>query len=646
MSLLRQLLVSVAAVTILLLIGSQMLNIDTARRYLDDELRTRGETAAATLASVYARDATPDEATWRAVAQDLFSSGAYREIDVRGSLDFEYRKDGPRDAVPAWFDALIALKPYVAQRSFQAAHGMRGTVSVIADDTNAMRTLWRHSIALALLVVFAGLCWVVYAGGLVRWLQTRLLRGISAQVRALAGVNDEEPPAALPPWREVADVADALAEARERLRMTAEEANARIESLQLELNLDAVTRLPNRKYFFNELRRALNSGPHGANAESGHVLMFRQRDLAAINRHMPRDFTDQWLRSVALRLDQKLGRRHTPAFLLARLNGSDFALLLDGVAGSQVDTLAEQLRQELRALRVSLGENQWCRWALAFAPYARGDHASELLAQIDHALMRAESANTDAPMRAEAPVRSEAAGELQWRDTLVMALEQHRFSLASRALHGPEGEVLRTEATLMLHDADAQAPISAQSFMPAAIRLGMSAECDIQAVRLALDWLVSHGGRLALRVALPSLGQPNFLSRLGQMLRDRPAQAARLVFEVDARGLVENFVNVRGLCEVVCDAGARIGVRGLADDFSAITRLHELPIAYVKLGASFVDAMARSPGSRHLAASVRETARTLGVEVYADGSTDADTRVFLQRIGIAAVGYATEAVAA
>ncbi len=84
--------------------------------------------------------------------------------------------------------------------------------------------------------------------------------------------------------------------------------------------------------------------------------MFRQRDLAAINRHMPRDFTDQWLRSVALRLDQKLGRRHMPAFLLARLNGSDFALLLHGVPATQVDALAEQLRHELRALRVSLGK--------------------------------------------------------------------------------------------------------------------------------------------------------------------------------------------------------------------------------------------------------------------------------------------------
>ncbi|ANN71583.1 EAL domain-containing protein [Bordetella bronchialis] len=644
MSLLRQLLASVAVVTAVLLIVSQTLNIDTARRYLGQELRTRGETAAATLATVYARDPAPDPRTWQAVVHDIFSTGAYRRIQVQGSVAFEERKDDAQDAAPAWFTSLISVAPAAAVRPFQAADGRQGTVTVVADDTEALRALWHHSIALALLVALAGGCWLIYAGGLVRWLQKRLLQGISAQVRALAGGDPD--PAALPAWREVAEVADALAETRARLRMTAEEAHARIESLQLELNLDPVTRLPNRKYFFNELRRALTNGARDPDAGGGHVLMFRQRDLAAINRHMPRDFTDQWLRSVGLRLDQKLGRRHVPPFLVARLNGSDFALLLHGASAAQAETLAGQLRQELRALRVSLGENRWCRWALAMAPYSRAGNASELLALLDHALMRAESADTDEPVHAQAPGPAEAAGELQWRDTLVMALEQHRFSLAARALQTADGMPLRTEATLMLHDADAQAPIAAEVFMPAAIRLGMSSECDIQAVRLALDWLVSHGDTLAIAVTLPSLAQGSFLPRLGQMLRDRPAQAGRLVFEVEARGLVEHFANVRGLCEVVCDAGARIGVRCLADDFSAMTRLHQLPIAYVKLGASFVGAMGRSPGARHLAAAVRQTAEGLGVAVYADGPTDTDTAAFLDRTGIATVGYSAEAVAA
>jgi diguanylate cyclase (GGDEF)-like protein len=644
MSLLRQLVVSVVAATALLFIASQALSIDTARRYLREELQARGEGTAAALATVYAHDPAPSEDRWRSIAHELYAGGAYRLVKVEGGIPFEYRGDAEASRAPAWFGRLLALAPVPATRAFTTSQGGSGTVTVLADDAKAVHALWRQSIALALLVALGGVSWLLYVGGMLRWLQKRLLHGISVQVRALA--RGEADPQALPPWREMADVADALVEAREQFRTTAEEANARIESLQLELNLDPVTRLPNRKYFFNELRRALNSGPREDGAEAGYVVMFRQRDLAAINRHMPRDFTDQWLRSVALRLDQKLGRRHLPAFLLGRLNGSDFALLLHGVPSAQASTLAEQLRHELSALRVSLGERNWCRWALAIAPYAGGDNASELLALLDHGLMRAESSDTDAIVHAEEPGLAEAAGEHQWRDTLVMALEQHRFSLSTQYVLGPDGSLLREEGALMLHDAEAPAPIPAHIFMPAAIRLGLSSECDIQAVRLALDWLVSHAGKLALAVAVPSLGQSNFLPRLGQMLQDRPAQAGRLTLEIEARGLVDNFANVRGLCEVVSDAGARVGVRRLAQDFVAMTRLHELPIAYVKLDEDFVNGIATRPGSRHLATSVRETAKALGVEVYADGASDEQTQRFLDRIGIVPVHYSTEPVTA
>jgi EAL domain-containing protein (putative c-di-GMP-specific phosphodiesterase class I) len=189
----------------------------------------------------------------------------------------------------------------------------------------------------------------------------------------------------------------------------------------------------------------------------------------------------------------------------------------------------------------------------------------------------------------------------------------------------------------MLHDTDMPQPVPARIFMPAAVRLGLSAECDIQAVRLGLDWLVAKPGQLVLRLALPSLNQSKFLARLAQMLRDRPAQATRTVFEIEAQGLMEHYADVRALCEIATDAGARVGLRGLSQDFGALLRLHQLPIAYLKLGGEFVGGMTQSPGGRQLAASTAETARTLGIEVYAEDVPDEKTRQLLQQLGIIAV---------
>ncbi|OWT77181.1 MULTISPECIES: EAL domain-containing protein [unclassified Achromobacter] len=485
-------------------------------------------------------------------------------------------------------------------------------------------------VILALTVVVAGLCWAASAVVLLRWLDRRLLAEVSRRLRAL-GDPDAGAVPPLPPLREFANVNDALARASDLFRATAEEASARIESMQVELNLDAVTRLPNRRYFHNELRRALTLAD---SAGTGHVLMFRQRDLIEINRRMPRENADQWLRSLAHRLDQLLGRRHTPPYLLARLNGSDFALLMPATAPAQAQQAGEKLRLELRALRLALGEQRWCRWALAMDHYGPQDQASDLLARLDHALMRAESSDDDAIEHANGDNRGDNTGEHQWRDTLIAGLDQHRFSLDVQALRGASDTVLRNEATLVLHDAEAPAPVTATRFMPAAIRLGLSAECDIQAVRLGLDWLVSHQGQLAIRLALASLAQSNFLPRLGQLLRDRPTQTARLVLEIDAHGLADNYAAARTLCEVATDAGARVGVRRLSKNFAAMTRLHQLPISYVKMGGEFISEMTQSPGSRHLAASVSETARQLKIDAYAVDIPDGKTEVLLRELGI------------
>ena len=90
-----------------------------------------------------------------------------------------------------------------------------------------------------------------------------------------------------------------------------------------------------------------------------------------------------------------------------------------------------------------------------------------------------------------------------------------------QALQDVSGGLLHHEASLTLHDASGADPVPASIFMPPAVRLGLSAECDIQALRLGLDWLYAQHGRCGARGALGSLSQPGFLARLEKMLGDR-----------------------------------------------------------------------------------------------------------------------------
>ncbi|NEV03752.1 EAL domain-containing protein, partial [Achromobacter xylosoxidans] len=426
----------------------------------------------------------------------------------------------------------------------------------------------------------------------------------------------------------------ALVDAQRQVAATVQEQNARIESLQSEIHRDAVTRLPNRKYFIDHFRQALADPAPEA---GGHILMFRQRDLAQINRHLSRAFTDQWLRSSSDRLRKLVDGGGDGDMTLARISGSDFALLMPRTSAPQAGLLAERVRHELRSLRVPMDKHGWCRWALAMAAFTPGDNISDTLARLDHALMCAESADDDQIAPASQAADSTRIGEYSWHDALSTALEQHRFSLSVQPLADVSGALLHYEASLTLHDADGADPVPASIFMPPAVRLGLSAECDIQAIRLGLDWLYTHADALTVHVSLASLAQGAFLSRLERMLADRPALASRLILEVDAAALVEHGADMRQLCQIVSQGGGRIGLSRLSQQFGAMEHLHEYPLSYVKLCGGFVTGILHSPGSQHLAATVVATAVSLRMSVYAEDVPDEATRAILEQIGVRAI---------
>lgn len=631
MSTLRRLILCTALLIAFILLGAQALGMLAAHRYLNTQLAQQGQAGASALAWALSHDAAGAQDKAR-LADDLFAAGTYALVRIageNGDTQVERREPAPDrpDRARDWRNGWLAMEAPAATRPYQAPDGRRlGTVTVQADARLARDTLWQGGVRVIGLTLAAGVFWVLFAANLLRWIEARAAREIHDRVRAQA-------PDGGAPGRPGELTDQALVDAQRQVAATVQEQNARIESLQSEIHRDAVTRLPNRKYFIDHFRQALTDQAPEA---GGHILMFRQRDLAQINRHLSRAFTDQWLRSSSDRL-RKLVDGGGGDMTLARISGSDFALLMPRTSAPQAGLLAERVRHELRSLRVPMDKHGWCRWALAMAAFTPGDNISDTLARLDHALMCAESADDDQIAPASQAADSTRIGEYSWHDALSTALEQHRFSLSVQALADVSGALLHYEASLTLHDAEGADPVPASIFMPPAVRLGLSAECDIQAIRLGLDWLYTHADALTVHVSLASLAQGAFLSRLERMLADRPALASRLILEVDAAALVEHGADMRQLCQIVSQGGGRIGLSRLSQQFGAMEHLHEYPLSYVKLCGGFVTGILHSPGSQHLAATVVATAISLRMSVYAEDVPDDATRAILEQIGVRAI---------
>ncbi len=405
----------------------------------------------------------------------------------------------------------------------------------------------------------------------------------------------------------------------------------RIDALKAALARDGVTQLVNRQEFINRLLQAIQSH----DPDFGHVLVFRQRDLSAINRQMPRHLTDQWLRTTAQRLTELLNNTPgTSRFMLARLNGSDFALLMPGVHNPHAVLWAERIREILLQARLPLADDEMCRWALGLVSYALGDNVADLLATLDHTLMRAENRGPDRLVVGDGSSLEVATGEFAWHDTLVTALEQNGFFLATEPLEDTDGVLVRHDARLMLQTEAGAPAVPPDIFIPAAVRLGLSAQCDIQAVRLGLDWLANDPGKLSVRIAMPTLTQDGFVDRLQALVSARSDLAQRLILEIDAHAIATLYSRVRVLSDMLSAAGVPLGVRRLSEQLQAIAHLHTLKIAYLRIGGPFVRGLCHSPGSRDLVTSVITTAHALAVQVHADDVPDAPCVEMLKGLGV------------
>ena len=630
MSLLRRLLLSVSVAIVAILLGTLALSIGAARQYLDGQLQSQSENAVSALALSLSQPANQDPVTRELLMMALFDSGQFRSIRLTGTQGqtlFERAHPAAHSssAAPQWFSDALPLATPVGERVISNGWQQVGKLTVVVDSAFARDALWSSAVRTTLLVVGAGALWALFVMGLVQWFRKVLHEEVESQV---LNIGNEQEPAAVSVAQgsrvaELAMVSSAIRSTSVRVHASAKEQTQRIEVLELETNSDAVTQLPNRKYFVNELQKALQSD----DTAQGHVLMVRQRDLQALNASVPRHQVDEWLHSVWQQVRTLLAEQAQLHAQLARLNGSDFVVMLPGDLGPQDMQVVQQLRKLLQSLSLGWGQGRWSRWAFALTAYGRGDSVAQVLTRLDQGLMQAESAGHGDVEYVEQHIldgQEQAATAGHWQSLLAHALQTPQaLRIAVQAVHSRAAGApqLRHEASLELCRADGQV-LGGALFLPAVVRLGLSAQYDLKAIELGLQWLASHAGQpLVVRVSVPSLEHEGFVPGLQQLLQAAQAQPGGqgvgcLILELDAHALELSPELVAEVEHVLTAAGAGMGLRRLDQAPKALVHLAGLPLRYVKLGGHTVEKALTNDGMRFLLQAMVHTAHARAARVY------------------------------
>ncbi|CAM5783803.1 EAL domain-containing protein [Castellaniella caeni] len=621
----RQLLVISTLVIACILVGMLAVGTRMMDRQLDGQLQIDGDNAVATLALLVS--VQPDAAARARVLAAAFQQGRFAALALRGDDDtvaFEARRLSPGVAgAPSGLMAWADIQPHQAQRQIAGV----GRLSLVLDPTPAREALWAHVAQWLWLALGIAAFWALFLAALLARLRKALAETPAAEgpeIKVTQTHGDEN--------------AELLDEVRERVAPSMGEQMARIEQLEIELNRDPVTGLANRVYFLNELKRVLRDDTRQG-AVSGYVLLVRQRDMARLQNQSDRQEMDDWLRLLGSRLTEVLAGFPQARAMAARLNGADFVVLFPVGGGPEVMRPVQRLHELFETLRVKLDSHNLSRWAFALTDYTAQCTPKDVLTRLDLALMCAESAGhseVEFLSHADRETGELRMGEASWRTLISQALDHDRLSLDVRAVRYEGDDIAqRYEASLSLQEDDpAQPPLSGYLFMPPAARLGLSSDCDMRALALALSWLGEHEGVLVVRMSMSSILDSQYLDEVRRVADFAdPELLRRVVVELDAYGLSRHFEAFKVFAQGLIQLGIAVGLRGLDQQPDALRKIHEVDFAYVKLGGAFVRELLSSPGGVQMMVAVTETAIGMGMRVYVDDADDEATRQMVIEYG-------------
>ena len=627
MSLFRRIWLAVIGLTIAAFIGSLLVNVFSARSYLEKQLYLKNLDNATALALSMSQIREKDPVIIELLLSAQFDTGHYQEIrlaDPAGQVVVERKQEAAAEAgAPAWFVRLFPINAAPGVAHVQDGWKQFGTITLASQSRFAYQDLWKSTLELSFWFGLGGLV-AGLIGILLLHLITRPLAHVVEQAHAIT--RRQFITVELPKVPELRSVVTAMNDMVARVKQMFADEAARLESLRQQVNHDSVTGLPNREFFIGRLREALNGEQEPT---AGLLAIIRLTDLNDINAKLGHLKADALLQLVAKLLNETSAVQNN--WLAARVRGSDFALLASGA--EDAPALADSLAQAMRQLAAAYPELE-SLFHLGIVGYQRGEPMDTLLANADSALAIAEGRgpNESYASKHAGAVPLATSGE-GWRSLLANALAEHRLKLASFPVLSAGGVAIHQESVIRLQ-AQADGPwLPAGDFMPMAERLKLTAEVDLQVIHLALSGLRTARGDIAVNLSADTIADWGFHNKLVELLQQHADLCQRLWVEVAEQGVFRQPEAFRDLCRTLKGLGCRVGIEHFGHRFGEIAKLSDLGLDYLKVDGSFIHDIHLNAGNQEFLKGVCKMAHSIGVSVIAEGVRNADELAILPGLG-------------
>jgi predicted signal transduction protein with EAL and GGDEF domain len=421
---------------------------------------------------------------------------------------------------------------------------------------------------------------------------------------------------------------------------------------------DKLTSLPNRALFMERLQRAV--ALRERHPESLFAVLFIDLDrFKTVNDSLGHPAGDELLLEIARRLTETLRRVDTVArpgvgsasedadLTLARLGGDEFTVLVEGLRdSSDAVRIADRIQDSLGRPVMLAGQEVFTTASIGIA-VGTSLHRSgnDVVRDADIAMYRAKAAGGDRCAVFDATMHDRAVKRLQLETDLRRALERDEFCLRYQPIVSlPDRRLAGFEALLRWQHPE-RGLLAPGAFFDVAHDAGLMTRIDFWVLREACEEAARWQARSAdgpsisvsVNISAPTFAQADVVGQVERTLRETGLHASALKLEMTERVAMADAERASGLLRNLRTLGVRVSLDDFGTGYSSLSYLQRFPVDTLKVDRSFVTGLRDSDECRQIIGTILSLAKTLKLDVVAEGAETADQVAYLDTL---ACGFA------
>ena len=325
---------------------------------------------------------------------------------------------------------------------------------------------------------------------------------------------------------------------------------------------------------------------------------------------------------------------------LARVGGDEFTILLEDIRNpSDAVRVAERIQQAVTAPMTLDRQEVFITASIGIAVSgAVGCAGEDLLRDADIAMYRAKTAGGDRCAVFDATMHEHAVARLQLETDLRRAIERQEFRLQFQPIVSLDDHRIVGFEALIRWQHPEQGLLSPAAFLKVAEETGLIARLDQWVLReacaAARRWNADATGPAPISVSVnlsaQAFGQQDLVRQVSETLRETGLDPLALRLEITESVAMADAERARTVLVALKQLGVRISLDDFGTGYSSLSYLQGFPVDTLKIDRSFVTGTDRNDECREIIRTIVNLARTLRLDVIAEGAETAAQVQFLE----------------